>query len=473
MDIEQSLAEADPCRRLIVQDNGRLAVEDRSNRVDVQAEVAGIAHQEERRELTEQVAESRQPTSHTDVLLGFAMTRGAERHEVVQAMGLLERGGAVLAAMRLPHEVSERDLVMDVVLASVFGLAAHLAAESVPSADAVADSRPVGAVVVRDAGPVAGLAQTRCRLLGEGEPVAGRLQIGGRQVERLLAEVFAAEPTAFAEAGHLRCDLQLSPEFCDGRLGIGDWKLVGGGENLNGGFAQGLGVVIQPDRDQRGDVAGQVEFLHKVLLSLVQVDGARMRHPDRAGEVHFADDARAVLVFGVEDDPRGRGRTERDVRGGICVRHPEDFVCRGVRFVIGDQHVEIFVDGLCRKFAEALARFERQLEQRAAQMLQQDQEMVGVDQRLLGRLPEKIFGMVGEELVERIGRRDQRRRGRVVPASRATRLLPRGRDASRVADEDGRAESADVDPQLEGVRRHHEADASIAESLFDLAALTW
>ena len=102
---------------------------------------------------------------------------------------------------------------MDIVLAAILRRAANLTAESIPCADAVADLRPVGAVVVRVVGPGSGHAQTRNRLFGEGEPVAGRLQVGGRQVERLLAEVFARQPTAFAEAGDLRRYLEFAPGF--------------------------------------------------------------------------------------------------------------------------------------------------------------------------------------------------------------------------------------------------------------------
>ena len=74
--------------------------------------------------------------------------------------------------------------------------------------------------------------------------------------------------------------------------------------------------------------------------------------------------------------------------------------------------------------AEVLASLEGQFEHRAAQVLQQDEQVVGVDQRLLGRAPEEIFGMMRQELVERTGRSDQHRRSRGIPASCPARLLP-------------------------------------------------
>ena len=63
--------------------------------------------------------------------------------------------------------------------------------------------------------------------------------------------------------------------------------------------------------------------------------------------------------------------------------------------------------GLRRERAEAFAFLERQLEHRAAQVVEQDQQMIGVDQRLFRRLAEEIIGMMREELIERIGRGDQ------------------------------------------------------------------
>ena len=55
--------------------------------------------------------------------------------------------------------------------------------------------------------------------------------------------------------------------------------------------------------------------------------------------------------------------------------------------------------------AKAFAFLKWQLEHRAAQMLEQDQQMIGVDQRLLGRTLKEIFGMMGEELVQSDWRR--------------------------------------------------------------------
>ncbi len=96
-----------------------------------------------------------------------------------------------------------------------------------------------------------------------------------------------------------------------------------------------------------------------------------------------------------------------------------------MRFVVLDEEVQILFDRLGRNGAEAFARLERRFEHGAAQMLEQDQQMVGVDQRLFRRTLEEIFRMMREELVDGIGRRDQHADRSFEPASGPTRLLSR------------------------------------------------
>src|SRR5512142_2771912 len=104
-------------------------------------------------------------------------------------------------------------------------------------------------------------------------------------------------------------------------------------------------------------------------------------------------------------------------------------------------------------------------------MLEQDEQMIGIDQCLLGRTLEEIFRMMGEELVERTGRGDHDCRRGGETAARATRLLPRRSDGPRVADEDRRAQPADVDSQFQCVRSNDSFYSSFSEPFFDLATL--
>ena len=76
-----------------------------------------------------------------------------------------------------------------------------------------------------------------------------------------------------------------------------------------------------------------------------------------------------------------------------------------------------------------------------------------------------------EELVKRIGRRDQHRHSRIIPASRPTRLLARACDSPWIPDEDCRAQPADVYSQFKRICGNDSFDRAVAQALFDLAAL--
>ena len=84
---------------------------------------------------------------------------------------------------------------------------------------------------------------------------------------------------------------------------------------------------------------------------------------------------------------------------------------------------------------------------------------------------EKIVGMLHDELIERSGRRHEHSARSPAAAPRASRALPRGRDRSSISRHHARIERADVDAQLQRIRRHHAADAPLAKAALDLAAL--
>ena len=144
-----------------------------------------------------------------------------------------------------------------------------------------------------------------------------------------------------------------------------------------------------------------------------------------------------------------------------------------MRVLIRDQKFEIFIEQFIGDTSKAITFLKRQFKHGTAQMLQQFQQMIRVDQRLLRRPAEKIFGMMREELVQRIRRRDQHRHSRCIAASRPTRLLARARDGARIPDENRRAQSADVDSQFERVRGDNRCNRTVAQALLDLAALNW
>src|SRR2546423_1503009 len=80
---------------------------------------------------------------------------------------------------------------------------------------------------------------------------------------------------------------------------------------------------------------------------------------------------------------------------------------------------------------------EGQLEERCLERAGLHQEVVGVDQALLGAGGEEVLRVANDELVERRGGRDEDR-DRAGTAARPAQLLPGRGDGPRVPDQDRR-----------------------------------
>jgi hypothetical protein len=119
--------------------------------------------------------------------------------------------------------------------------------------------------------------------------------------------------------------------------------------------------------------------------------------------------------------------------------------------------------------AEALARPERQLERGALDVIEQDVQVVGVDERVLGRGVEEVRRVADHELVDGRAARHQHRGRPARPAPGAARALPGGRDGARVARPSPHVERADVDAELERVGRDDRAHGALAQAALDLA----
>ena len=105
-------------------------------------------------------------------------------------------------------------------------------------------------------------------------------------------------------------------------------------------------------------------------------------------------------------------------------------------------------------------------------MLQQDQQVIGIDERLFGRAFEKVVGVMGQKLIERVGRGNQNGQRRLLLPPGPPGLLPRTGNRAGIADQHGRTQLADVDAKFEGAGGDDGFDVSAAQLLFDLAALT-
>ena len=96
---------------------------------------------------------------------------------------------------------------------------------------------------------------------------------------------------------------------------------------------------------------------------------------------------------------------------------------------------------------------ERQLVRGARDLRAQHERVLRVHDRALGRAPRQLGGMRGVPLVELVVARDEHRDRAPAGAPGAAGLLPHRRERAREAVEDHRVETADVDAELERVRR--------------------
>ena len=94
-------------------------------------------------------------------------------------------------------------------------------------------------------------------------------------------------------------------------------------------------------------------------------------------------------------------------------------------------------------------------------------EVVRVDPGLLRRTVEEELRVMDHVLVERGGGGDEDRDGRLVAPAGPAELLPRRGDRARVAGQDRRVEPADVDAELERVRRDDAEDLAVAQAALD------
>ena len=113
---------------------------------------------------------------------------------------------------------------------------------------------------------------------------------------------------------------------------------------------------------------------------------------------------------------------------------------------------------------------ERQLERRALDVIHQDVQVVGIDERPLGRRVEEIRRVADDELIERRAAGDHHRRRPARAPSRAAGALPRRGNRARIAGHHADVERADVDAELEGIGGHDGADAALPQAFLDFAA---
>ena len=208
---------------------------------------------------------------------------------------------------------------------------------------------------------------------------------------------------------------------------------------------------------------GEVQLAYEERLAEVQVDRAVVHRRIGAGAIHQPEHAAARGV----DDREGIGvcRPQRDLRRRVLGARPDD--PRGRR-------LQLRVDARCRKRLGPEQRRvvvgERRFVGGRADVPGEHARVRVVEDRRLDASPEQLVRLAHEELVEPVLARDEH--GETVPASSgAAPLLAQGRNGAGEADRDHRVEEADVDPELERVRRRDAQEVAFGEAALDLAPL--
>ena len=227
----------------------------------------------------------------------------------------------------------------------------------------------------------------------------------------------------------------------------------------------GVRVVVDVDAMDVRLPLVPLEPIDVVLDRLVDVDGPLVDEDLGGEEVDLAEDPRPVRR-GVDDhDVLRRRGPEADLRGREVLRAPVPAPVVGLADValLAEEREEVVGRGR----PEDLARLEGHLEGRAADVGQQDVEVVGIDPGLLGRPVEEELRVMDDVLVDRRGRgHEDPDRGFQAPPG-PPQLLPGGGDGARVAGQDGDIERADVHAELQGVRGDDAEDLAVAQATLD------
>ncbi len=163
------------------------------------------------------------------------------------------------------------------------------------------------------------------------------------------------------------------------------------------GVGNRIGVVVAVHGLDVGLAILEVEALHLIQPALDQVDRLLVQGRGRAREVDLADHLRRVGRVD-HDEIVGRHRTQADRVGGIRLVGPVPLAFRLVHEALIRQQAQ---DARQAVRTERFILAERQFERRALDVVEQDVQIVGVDQRPLGRCAEEVLGVAHHELIER------------------------------------------------------------------------
>ena len=211
---------------------------------------------------------------------------------------------------------------------------------------------------------------------------------------------------------------------------------------------------------------GRVHVVNDVAAPPVQVDSAGMRFAPGAKAVHRTDDV-ALLVFNAEG--LACAAQIHMPLGALARGHELAAVRRLQQQALGIELAGGGQGGGARQhgFAGAQGHFGGG----AFQMSGQDDLVVRVDHGLFRRAAEKIFGISGKVLVQRVLARHNDHGGFLLRPPHAAATLQGGHDRAGITHQDADIQPADVDAQFKGAGADHGQQVAAGHARFDAAAL--
>ena len=238
-------------------------------------------------------------------------------------------------------------------------------------------------------------------------------------------------------------------------------------EHLELGVVDGVGVVVDVGAGDIGLAAFPVQALDLEGHRLDHVDGAFVQGERRGGIVHLGDDLLAAIGAVDHHEVAVGHRAQRHRVGRVAVGYPVPAFAFRMQHAGFGQHVE---PGRGVERPVGFAAQEGQLEGGAAQVVEQDQRLVGRDARVFGIGGFEETGMPYQVLVQRVRGRHQHAQRRLLAPARAAHALPGGRHRTGVAVEHHDVERADVHAQLQRRGADDAIDVAGAHRAFGLAA---
>ncbi len=239
-----------------------------------------------------------------------------------------------------------------------------------------------------------------------------------------------------------------------------------GRQHVDRGLGPDLCVLVAVrGLDDRGAIV-EIERLHAVRLTLVQIDRAGVDCLERARPVDGADEP----AVGVGDAVfLGRARAQPDAGRGRAPPGPHRSPVAEHQTVIEDQPPHAFAEILAPPplVVEAQRRFIR----RAREVWEQHERVRQVHDRRLGRTGEHLTGVSHQPLIELIGSGHEHGQRALRGAPRPSRLLAKRSDRSGETVDHARVEPADVDAELEGARGDDAGKTAVEQLGLDLPAL--